>query len=251
MGKVKDMKGQRFGRLIVVKLSPTFPIGAPTWECVCDCGKEKVVLGQDLRRRRVRSCGCLKIEGPKTHGLTNAPEYNIWRHMRDRCLNKKNKNYHRYGGRGISICDEWIESFEAFYRDVGARPGPGYSIDRINNDKGYNKENCKWSTKEEQANNRSTSVYYKHNGVSRTLAGWCRELKLDYSLVRCRISSGWSFERAIAEPTNGARLYKFNGEEKSIKLWCEKLNLKYATVTARISRYSYTFEEAIGKKERR
>lgn len=203
MGRpAKDETGQKFGKLTVVSRHIDLEnTNEAMWNCLCDCGKEHVASGQHLRRGMVKSCGCLLKDLMTTHGLSDTPEYNIWRHVKDRCRNNHNGNFKRYGGRGITMCDDWYFNFHNFYRDMGPRPGEGYSIERKDNEKGYYKENCKWATKTEQANNRSTNVFYTYKGVSRTISGWCRELKLDEALVRCRMNqSGWSFEKAITTP---------------------------------------------------
>ena len=117
--------------------------------------------------------------------------------MLSRCYNEKNNSYLEYGGCGITVCDEWRESFEAFYQDMGPRPSQDHSIDRKENDKGYSKENCRWDTWEEQASNRRNNLFYDYNGVKRTLAAWCRELSLNYPTVYARLQSGMPFEKAV------------------------------------------------------
>lgn len=204
--KALDITGQIFTRLKVIKRDFSFTGKATKWICLCDlenggCGELTVVSAHHLKSGGIKSCGCLVKDKASTHGLSDIPEYNIWRHVKDRCRNDRNGNYKRYGGRGITMCDEWFDSFEAFYNDMGLRPGEGYSIERIENDKGYYKDNCKWATKQEQANNRSTSIFYTYKRVSKTLPAWCRELNLDFGLISCRIyQAGWSFEKAITTP---------------------------------------------------
>lgn len=156
--KPLDITGRKFGRLVAIRYVDHTPGGNARWLCVCDCGKTRVVCKIALISGTTKSCRCLAIEKTiersTTHGKTNTPEFRAWSGMKDRCLRKGNKKYKHYGGRGITICKEWIESFDAFLRDVGPRPGPELSIDRIDNNDGYHPGNVRWATHKEQCLNR-------------------------------------------------------------------------------------------------
>lgn len=148
--------GQRFGALEVL-----YPVATPKgrrWAVRCDCGTEKTCVAGELNRGDANSCGCQAPERNRLaktkHGMHNTSEYRIWSGIISRCETASNNQYHYYGGRGITICSEWRDSFAAFYADVGPRPGPGYSIDRINNDGNYEPGNVRWATPKEQAANR-------------------------------------------------------------------------------------------------
>ena len=167
MSTVKDLTGQRFGRLTVIYRSGSNRQGLATWFCQCDCGRTCVIAGAAMRKGNTKSCGCLHDEEAKerrtTHGKSDTRLNHIWSAMKQRCYNPSNKNYNRYGGRGITICDEWRNDFQAFYEWAMAN---GYeeqaavgkcTIDRIDNDKGYNPENCRWVDMTAQRNNRSDS----------------------------------------------------------------------------------------------
>lgn len=166
MMPVRDIAGQRFGRLLVIERAGKTTFGEATWRCVCDCGQERVVPGGDLRRGKRQSCGCQRIErgvaanlkhghaARAARGRRPTPEYQAWQSMRSRCHNPKDPGYPRYGGRGIAVCDLWRDSFEAFLADMGLRPSPDHSIDRIDNDRGYEPTNCRWTTADVQAKNR-------------------------------------------------------------------------------------------------
>lgn len=204
MLKVIDLKGQRFGRLLVFnRNSENDKYGRTRWDCRCDCGNVVTIYSNCLRRKEgTKSCGCLNKEVVKitnsTHGLTDSHEYRVWSAIKRRCYNKNCQDYPDYGGRGITMCDEWRNSFEAFYNDMGSRPSSEHSIDRERNNEGYSKDNCRWATKEEQANNKRTSIFYEINGESKTIAQWCQIYKVSYSFAFYRIKElGFSVEKAI------------------------------------------------------
>jgi hypothetical protein len=147
-----ELSGRRFGRLVVRAYA-----GAKRWDCVCDCGSHTVVWGGHLRRGETKSCGCLHRELAKAcatkHGMYGTREYRSWQGMKQRCCNPEHVAYESYGGRGITVCEEWRLSFEAFFADMLERP-PGTSLDRINNDGNYEPGNCCWSDAKQQAENR-------------------------------------------------------------------------------------------------
>ena len=151
-----DITGQRFGRLKALRLEPQGASRAFNWTCLCDCGSTVVVPGTKLRHGHTKSCGCLSVDTAAalnlTHGLSKTSgAYRSWLSMRSRCLYPTHKDWHNYGGRGITFCRRW-ERFENFYADMGERP-PGLTLDRKDNDKGYSKSNCRWATRSEQARN--------------------------------------------------------------------------------------------------
>ena len=154
MNTVKDFTGQRFGLLTVMRQAGRTKYNT-VWECQCDCGntvmRERRILVKSSKRKFPINCGCLYARNQK-HNMTGSPTYISWKSMKQRCLNPNQNSFPYYGGRGITICDRW-DDFLNFYEDMGERP-EGTSIDRIDSDKGYYKENCKWSTIEEQNRNR-------------------------------------------------------------------------------------------------
>lgn len=167
MSALKDLSGQRFGRLTVIERSGSDHKGLATWLCRCDCGKEVVIRGADMRSGRAKSCGCMFwINSKKVHikhGQAGTRLYVVWCSMKDRCYNSSNKSYERYGGRGITVCDEWLHDFQNFYKwaiesgyDEKAPKGQ-CTIDRIDNNQGYNPDNCRWVDQKTQCSNREHS----------------------------------------------------------------------------------------------
>lgn len=150
-----ELTGQRFGRLVVVRFDSIGKQRQSQWLCRCDCGNEKVISCQSLKCAHAKSCGCLKDECGEKHekGMYKSPEYRTWIRIKTRCENENTPYYHGYGGRGISVCEKWSKSFEAFYADMGDRPSKDHSIDRKDNNGNYEPDNCKWSTRFEQQQN--------------------------------------------------------------------------------------------------
>lgn len=165
MSALKDLTGQRFGRLVVIARQGSSPQGTATWRCLCDCGHEIVVSGWSLRSGNTKSCTCLKNEIAKelftVHGQCMSRLHCVWKGMKERCSNPKHNRYHRYGGRGITVCDEWLHDFQAFYDWAMANgydenaPRGQCTIDRIDNDKGYSPENCRWTDAKTQRSNQT------------------------------------------------------------------------------------------------
>jgi len=213
MGKFIDLTGVRFTRLLVLKRDFKGQTNKNVkWLCICDCGEKKSCQAIHLRRESIKSCGCLQREqndaNRYTHGLSKTPEYNIWTNIKSRCGNPKNNSYKDYGGRGIYLCQRWL-NFEHFYNDMGSRPSKIHSIDRIDNNLGYSPDNCKWSTPIEQANNKTSSKIIKYKRISQSLADWSRDTGLNYDMLKYRINAGWPVERALNEPSKKInRVYK-------------------------------------------
>lgn len=155
---VVDMTSRRFHRLTVLGRAPNTSGQSARWLCRCDCGNEVVVLGGHLRSGNTKSCGCQRIDSARTtnrkHGMAKSLAYKRWETIKQRCTNPKNPSYPNYGGRGIGICSEWAESFEAFHAAVGDPPSTSHSLDRINNDGNYEPGNVRWATASEQQRNR-------------------------------------------------------------------------------------------------
>jgi hypothetical protein len=222
-----DMVGKRIGRLkIISEAEYRGKKGKDIYYiCECDCGKKKQILGTSLRRKEggVRSCGCLKIEYVKTHGMTGTRIYKIWDAMKYRCLNENCKSYPGYGGRGITVCEEWLEDFMNFYNWAMDN---GYSddltIDRIDNNGNYTPNNCRWATNEIQQNNLSSNVLIEFNGITKTMSEWAKQYDIDYQTFVKRVDAGWDIERVLTEPVKSReinRLICIDAESHTYKEW--------------------------------
>lgn len=209
--KMHNLTGQRFGRLVAIRWTK---IGKRiAWECQCDCGKSKTTLALSLTRGLTQSCGCLRNERTAVankkrakHGMWKSPEFQVWSSITDRCYNENHPNYANYGGRGITMCDRWRESFQNFYDDMGPRPEGKdvggrslWSIDRIDNNKGYAPDNCRWATTPTQMRNRRDNVLISFNGETKHLRQWSIELGIPWGTVYARYRAGMTPEQILSK----------------------------------------------------
>ena len=168
---------------------------------ICECGKTIKTKICNVKTLHTISCGCYKQEESlkrlTTHGLTNTPEYEAWCKLKQRTSNPNDPNYSRYGGRGITVCNEWSNSFEQFFKDMGPKPSVEHSIERKNNNDGYNSVNCCWAIQREQIRNRSNTILVTFNNITKPLIEWCEIYKLDYNLIYQRLRKGWDVNRAF------------------------------------------------------
>lgn len=184
--------GKRFGRLTVIELDHIGNYRSTWWKCHCDCGKEVVVYRGSLTSGDTVSCGCyheeFKKEFSKTHGLSGHPLYIVWNGMIQRCTSITASNYERYGGRGITVCDEWRTNFEEFYNwAINNGYEYGLTIDRIDNSLGYFPDNCRWVSRIEQQNNTRRNHKFTYGGETHSVAEWSRMLNVNHETLRYRI----------------------------------------------------------------
>lgn len=179
--------GNRFGNLVVLsEVAERNKNGHILYTCECDCGNKKNILGSSLRQKLTTSCGCVHKKKITKHGMDGTKVYRTWVGMRNRCNNPNNRRFHDYGGRGISVCNEWNNSFDAFYLDMG-EPKPNQSIERIDNSKPYCKENCVWATNKQQCNNRRSSVVVYFDGIEMTVEEYSKKVGLSVSGARKKV----------------------------------------------------------------
>jgi hypothetical protein len=192
IGKYKDITGQTFGKLKVVSVA--YKVNTKyCWNCICECGKAAIIEGNRLRSGKTKSCGCLR----KTqNGLSQSSIYNVWISMIHRCCNENSTGYKNYGARGISVCKRWINSFEAFYEDMGNKPD-GLTLDRIDVNGNYNKDNCRWATTKVQSNNRRNTVFIEAFGKKQLILEWSKEKNIKEATLRARLKYGWSPEKIL------------------------------------------------------
>lgn len=198
-----DMTGQRFGRLLVLAFSEMRGPRA-RWSVRCDCGTEKTANGDDIRAGKTVSCGCLSREKARaagdrtrTHGMSYTSTHHIWGSMIQRCHNPNRKDYPRYGGSGITVCQRWRESFESFLADMGVRPA-GMTLDRWpDGASNYEPGNCRWATLAEQVRNSAAAHMVTISGRTQCVKDWCAELGINVRTYSSRTRRGWSVERAL------------------------------------------------------
>lgn len=213
-----ELIGRKFGRLLVVERLESQSYGIrdkkSVWLCRCECGSMTRVTGSALNTGKSQSCGCAIREATanrsRTHGMTGTRTYRIWQAMHNRCRYPTSAMYHRYGGRGIKVCERW-SSFEAFLADMGECP-PGSSIDRVDNDADYDPENCRWADRRSQARNTSRNRFISFNGERKCLKEWAESLSMDQASLAERIEK-WGVQRALSTPKG-----KSHGSTKSMSI---------------------------------
>lgn len=195
--------GQTFGDLTVLYLLDERIGRHIQWMCKCSCGRFKSIEATYLKNGNSKSCGCRYTPKRKAY---SGPEYALWCRIRSRCFSPASPDFHNYGGRGITMSNEWKDSFETFLADVGPKPGPKFSLDRIDNDGHYTAGNVRWATSLEQNNNKRNIKSYTIDGETKTFQQWCRHYNVPRERVKERIRKGWDPKLAFeAPPSQGPR----------------------------------------------
>lgn len=199
-----DILGKKFGRLTVISGPERNQKGLLVWRCVCECGGEKVDVSGHLRSGFVQSCGCLHRDGSRLqrHGMSKTRFWQTWMGMKARCLNSNSPFYRHYGGRGITVCERWMR-FENFQEDMMEGYSDNLTIDRIDVNKGYSKENCRWATKQEQARNTTRNIDIEYNGVTKRIYEWAEDLGIPYQTLYNRI---FIYRRTLDDALSSKRM---------------------------------------------
>lgn len=197
--KTADLAGSRFGGLTVIAeaAEPIISAGRRNraWRCVCDCGREVTLATSRLGTGRAYSCGCKRVR----HGMHDSKEYGVWEEMVGRCTRPSHRNFHHYGGRGITVCERWRD-FTFFFADLGSRPFPDASLDRIDNDGNYEPGNVRWATRREQARNTRANRLVEIDGRAMPVVEAAESIGMAQVTFATRIRRGWSVERAVSQP---------------------------------------------------
>ena len=252
MGKFIDLTGRVFERLEVIgkacrKNRQWY------WKCKCSCGKVITTNGNGLRQGKTLSCGCYARDKNRLrltkHGLYKHPLHIVWGNMISRCYYPKNIGYRNYGGRGITVCDEWRNDFYSFHLWATSN---GYkkslTIDRIDNNKGYNPDNCRWVNQKEQCNNKNSNHTLTYSGITKTISQWSDELNIKVVTIQDRIHRGWSDERIITTPLQKSpkekALLTYNGRTETPVVWSRLTGIDRGTIRYRKS-IGWTDEEVL------
>jgi len=218
MKKAIDISGQQFGQLTAIIPNGFSEKGEVKWACMCSCGNTVTVVGSRLRAGKSKSCGCYKgryvaEKNPNINGATfngsATSEYTSWRRMKSRCTNPNHQHYKDYGGRGITVCDRWINSFANFLSDMGRKPvGIRLSIERDDVNGNYEPANCRWATDKEQQRNTRANTWIEYNGERKLTMDWAETLDISVALLRYHLKAGKTFEE-IYERFSKSRPYQY------------------------------------------
>jgi hypothetical protein len=238
MKKIQFNLGDCIGDLEIIEFLPNSKSGHSFAKALCKCQSIVKINLSSLNSRKHKKCrACIDKERRKPN--RDKPEYSIYLSMKNRCINKNVNAYKNYGERGITICDSWLgkNGYENFYADMGERPSPKHSLDRIDNNLGYSKENCRWATPKEQANNRRSNKLITYQGKTQTLSNWGVELGILPLTLLSRLDKGWSIEKTLTTKLSESKVkhkLTFQNKTLTIKEWAELLNIKESLIYKRI-----------------
>ena len=243
------MSGKRYGSLMAIKsVGRTKRSHNIIWQFKCDCGTVCSIDGYSVRSGKTISCKKCSSERIRLasvkHGMTNSYEFSTWTDIKTRCYNKNSTSFANYGGRGIKVCDKWLESFEDFLSDMGVRPSRNHSIDRIDVDGDYTPNNCRWATAKEQANNKRSNHMITINRETKTLQEWANLYRLSPTAILLRERKGLEGKALIAPSSRGGTI-TFNGVTDTFSGWEKRTGIKASTISMRLSKYKWPLEKAL------
>jgi len=193
---MKDITGKKYNYLTAIKTVGKNKENRFLWECLCDCGNSIVTTKNQLDYGNRKSCGCKNNADKIKHGMRNHDLYSTWSNMIRRCTVKSDRSFPDYGGRGITVCSEWMD-INSFIRDMGERPSKNHSIDRIDNEKGYSKDNCRWATLIQQARNKRDTVFITYKGETKSLSDWAEFKGVKRGTMYMRKRRGYTVDEII------------------------------------------------------
>ncbi len=244
-----SLVGKKFSSLEVLSFEYMKNRGA-YFLCKCDCGVLCIKLGTTIKSNTTKSCGCVGKETQRVavtkHGGSKGKLFFCLQAIKRRCFNAKNRSYRRYGGRGISVCDDWLvyENFESWALSNGYKEG--LSIDRINNDGNYEPGNCRWTTSKVQGNNKESCVYLTYNGEKLTIAQWAEKTNISWSTIKRRLKSGWPVNDILTtRTTHETSSLNYKGEIFPLHILAKRFGIKRETLWARINVSKMPVEEAL------
>lgn len=202
--KIDDNIGKQYNFITILELVKKHNTHK-FYKSLCSCGNVFIAIINNIKRGNTKSCGCFQHKLMKTrfktHGKSTSPEYNVYKTMINRCKDINHIQYKNYGGRGITVCDRWKESFENFITDMGQRPKPKYQIDRIDNNGQYSKENCRWVSPKQNCKNGTMIKFYEYENKNWTIKELCSKFNINRECVRKRLIRGWSLHKALTTPS--------------------------------------------------
>lgn len=245
--RILNLTGMVFGRLTVIGRAQSAGQKNTLWLCQCTCGKTHTVSTGNLRNGTIKSCGCLRLEvlhkRNTTHGKRKSLEYGPWTAMRKRCQNPKASNYHDYGGRGITVCERW-EKFEHFLEDLGPRPSLLHSLERKDNDKGYEPGNVRWATRTDQNNNSRKNHQLTFQGQTMNATQWAKVTGLTFTIIARRLRLGWTVERTLSTPIHQPKIIVAHGKKLTVSQWAKQIGISPKLINTRL-RNGFTPEQAL------
>lgn len=237
---VLDISGLKFGNFTAVSfIEVKNKARNAYWKFLCDCGEFEDICAYDVKSGK-RSC-CKKCKAKQRSSVSKTDEYKIWCDVKTRCTNKNHRSYKNYGGRGISVCKKWLESFDEFMKDLGPRPSKDHSIDRIDYNGNYEPENCRWANHTEQARNKRNNIYVEYEGETMLLVEASEKSGINEACLRARHSKGSDL---FSDMKNKGSI-TFMGITDTIHGWSKRTGIKPSTIAMRIGKYGYTIEKAL------